>query len=374
MQIISNERALAHWQALYRLPIFAAELLRERFVEEQPRLAASLLELTGGTYLDAEGKPALHPENAPERKRFRRISLTAALAAEVMRREARRPLRKLEEAEVQALIESNLQLFEALKKGDVSKPGTLPDVIATCAQPNLLAGVMVATRSQTAAGEGKYVLETYLMRVVIEDLHRACGDEAPATEPAWDADRILVALASQGDPSRRDALAACESFRGTMTGHFIAELETWVEDPKTAREEDASLGMHALFLLAKWREESAWPVFRKLFSLPGAIAYDLLGDLITEDGEILLAMVGGSRREELRAMVEDETLDEYCRNACLDALTCLVAWGELPRTEHVLICANCSPTNCGTCRRTSMFSPGRFRRRAIWRRGNCARK
>lgn len=34
-------------------------------------------------------------------------------------------------------------------------------------------------------------------------------------------------------------------------------------------------------------------------------------------------------------MVEDETLDEYCRYACLDALPCLVAWGDLPRAKHV---------------------------------------
>ena len=48
----------------------------------------------------------------------------------------------------------------------------------------------------------------------------------------------------------------------------------------------------------------------------------------------MLAMAGGQRPDELRAMIEDEKLDEYCRNACLDALTCLVAWGEMPRAEH----------------------------------------
>jgi len=46
-------------------------------------------------------------------------------------------------------------------------------------------------------------------------------------------------------------------------------------------------------------------------------------------------MVGKDHGDELRAMVEDEKLDEYCRNACVDALTCLVAWGEQPRADHV---------------------------------------
>jgi hypothetical protein len=335
MHIISNERALAHWQALCALPIEASELLRLRFIEEQPQLAAILLTLTGGTCLDAAGQPALHPEHAPERKPFEQISLTAALVAEVMRREARRPLRKLEDAEVQELIEANLQSFTALKNADASKPDLLPNLIGACAQPNLLVGLLVAHRDRELNGEDKYVLQAYLLRVVLEGLHQACGGEAEAAEQAWDADRLVVALASQGDPMRREALAASAALRTGLTPQLISELETWLEDPKGALDEDGSLGMHALFLLAKWREASAWPVFRRLFSLPGGIGYDLLGDLITEDGSILLAMVGGQRQDELRAMVEDESLDEYCRNACLDALTCLVVWGEMPRAEHV---------------------------------------
>ena len=109
---------------------------------------------------------------------------------------------------------------------------------------------------------------------------------------------------------RREALAACDSQRSELVKDFISELDWWATDPKAALEEDGSLGTHGMFVLAKWREESAWPVFRKLFSLPGNLGYDLLGDLITEDGSILLAMVGGQSREELRAMVEDESLDE----------------------------------------------------------------
>ena len=335
MHIISNERALAHWQALYRLPIFAAELLRERFIREQPRLAATLLTLTGGTYADADGKLVIATEGDPKREEFQRISLTAALLAEVMRREAKRPLRKLEAAEVSALMETNLDLFRKFKQADETGSKTPPEIFVSCAQRYLLCGVFIATKDEPSLPREKMVLECYLLRLVIEGLHLACGGEAAAVEQAWDAERIEVALSSQGDPLRREALAASECFRTELTRDFISELESWVEDPELALEEDGSLGIHALFLLGKWREDAAWSVFRKLFSLPGNISYDLLGDLITEDGSILLAMVGGNRRDELRAMVEDEKLDEYCRNACLDALTCLVAWGELPRADHV---------------------------------------
>ena len=46
-------------------------------------------------------------------------------------------------------------------------------------------------------------------------------------------------------------------------------------------------------------------------------------------------MIAGGMRDELRAMVENERVDEFCRTACLDALTCQAAWGEWPRVELV---------------------------------------
>ena len=178
MHIISNERALAHWQALYRLPIFAAELLRERFIREQPRLAATLLTLTGGTYADADGKLVIATEGDPKREEFQRISLTAALLAEVMRREAKRPLRKLEAAEVSALMETNLDLFRKFKQADETGSKTPPEIFVSCAQRYLLCGVFIATKDEPSLPREKMVLECYLLRLVIEGLHLACGGEA----------------------------------------------------------------------------------------------------------------------------------------------------------------------------------------------------
>lgn len=335
MHIISNERALSHWQALSRLPVFAAELLRERFILEHPHLSATLLTLTGGTDVDAEGQPVIAAEGDPKREGFQRLSMTAALIAEVMRREAKRPLRKLEAAEISTLMETNLDLFRKFKKADETKSETMPEIFVTCAQRHLLCGVFMATKDEPNLPGVNLVLECYLLRLVIEGLHLACGGEAATVEREWDTERIVVALSAQGDPLRREALAASDAFRANLKVDFLSELESWLEDPEMALQEDGSLGLHALFMLGRWREESAWPVIRKLFSLPGGIGYELLGDLITEDGSILLAMVGGQRQDELRAMAEDEKLDEHCRNACIDALTCLVVWGELPRVEHI---------------------------------------
>ena len=336
MHTIPNDRALAHWKALNGLPDTALNYLKARFLREQPLLCSVVLPMTGGLAVGPDGREKLPNDDDPKLDDFWRLTTTGAIMNEIMCREAGRPLRRLTEEEVLRLTQDNLAIF-----GQVDVESSTPvadegkNVFTTCSQPHLLTVATVAHFLDDELKREAIPTEVLLLRLMAEGLHHACGGEPTTTPRSWDAERIQFALSTQGDPLRREALAACEIFRAELLTWFISELDGWVNDTKGALEEDGSLGMHAMFLLAQWREDSAWPVFRKLFSLPGDIGYDLLGDLITEDGSILLAMVVGGRRDELRAMIEDETLDEYCRNACIDALTCLVVWGELPRAEHV---------------------------------------
>lgn len=325
MHMVSNERALAHWQALNRLPPNARDLLVARFLREQPLLASVALPLTGGLETGPDWQEKLPAADDPKLDDYWRIVATGAIMNEILCREAGRPLRKLEETEVLETTRACVESFEKLGESGMLANASEGNVFITCSQRHLLVGATISLCTEIGPDRVKLPCEVLNLRILAEGLHRACGEE-PATAPsAWDAERIQFALSTQGDPLRREALAAADGFRGELVPDFLRELDGWVADPRAALEVDGSLGTHAMFLLAKWREEAAWPVFRRLFSLPGDIAYDLLGDLITDDGSILLAMVGGGRREELRAMVEDETLDEFCRNACLDALTCLVS-------------------------------------------------
>jgi hypothetical protein len=335
MHTLSNETALAHWQALNRLPPSALKILVTRFLREQPVLASTLPPLKDNITIEAEGNLSLPEFSDPKMADFWRATAAGAILNEIMCREAGRPLRTLDADEVDSVMDATCKLFE--QATEVEKPGLngLAEAIKSSTQRYLLTGATLALSKETGRDRVKLPREILELYILVEALHRACG-EAPATTPrSWDAERVQFALATQGDPLRREALAACDPQRSELVKDFISELEWWAAEPKAALEEDGSLGMHGMFLLAKWREDLAWPVFRQLFSLRGDIGYDLLGDLITEDGSILLAMVGGQRQDELRAMVEDESLDDYCRNACLDALTCLVAWGEMPQAEHV---------------------------------------
>ena len=335
MHVITNEHALAHWRALCGLPNGMMDRLNERFIRQQYFFVATLLAFAGGTTNGPGGQFIIRPVGDSGRANADRVIETAAMLAEIFQREAGHPLRQLDAANIRELTETNLALFKQFREAaENDRPETAPELFENCAQPALLRGVLLAAEDDPQIKREQMMMECYLMRIVIEGLHMACGDEA--ADPAdWDAERIQMALSAQGDPLRRRAILAGESLRPELTLEFIRELERWAEQPQAAIAEDVSLGMHALFLLAKWREASAWPVFRKLFSLPGDIGFDLMGDLITEDASILLAMVGGRQPAELRAMIEDEALDEYCRGACLDALTCLVAWGEMFRDEHV---------------------------------------
>jgi hypothetical protein len=336
MHVISNETALAHWQALNRLPPSALQFLVARFLREQPTLASALLPLEDSSTYDANDRLALPEFDDPKMADFWRMAAAGAVINEIMCREAGRPLRKLAAAEVEAVMDATCDRYEKARGAEQPGLNDWAEVIKSSTQRHLLTGAILALSKETGRDRVKLPRESLELSILVEALHRACGDEPATTPRSWDAERIQFALATQGDPLRREALAVADGFRARLVTDFLQELDWWAAEPKEAAlEEDGSLGMHALFLLAKWREESAWPVFRKLFSLPGDIGYDLLGDLITEDGSILLAMAGGQRQDELRAMVEDESLDEYCRNACIDALTCLVVWGELPRAEHV---------------------------------------
>lgn len=335
MHQVSNDRALAHWQALYRLPAAVLTDLTSRFLREQPMLASVTMPLMGGVEDGPDGQQHVRALGDPKMHGFLRVASAGAVMSEVLCREAGRPLRQIEEAEVLAITEACGERLKQIEASPKRQSPAEQNFFTTCAQQHLLVGAALALAEESREAEADLPRTLWSLRIFAEGLHSACGAEPATTPRAWDAGRVRFALSAQGDPLRGEALAAVDAFRAELTPMILAELESWAADPQAALEEDGSFGTHGMYLLAKWRETTAWPVFRKLFSLPSNVNFDLLGDLVTEDGSILLAMVGGGRREELRAMVEDDSLCGFCRGACLDALTCLVAWGELAREEHV---------------------------------------
>ncbi|MEM9271795.1 MAG: DUF1186 domain-containing protein, partial [Cyanobacteria bacterium P01_F01_bin.143] len=95
------------------------------------------------------------------------------------------------------------------------------------------------------------------------------------------------------------------------------------------------LHIHALFLLAQFRETKAYPLIIDFFSTPGETAGDVTGDIVTEDLHRMLASVYDGNIEPLRQLIENPKLDEFVRNAGLKTLLILVAQEIVPRESII---------------------------------------
>jgi len=90
-----------------------------------------------------------------------------------------------------------------------------------------------------------------------------------------------------------------------------------------------------MYLLAQFREQTAYPLLVKFFSTPGDLCLDTTGDVVTEDLGRILASVCHNDLEPIKRIIEDPAVNEYVRSACLRTLTILVAEEQLSREQVV---------------------------------------
>lgn len=91
--------------------------------------------------------------------------------------------------------------------------------------------------------------------------------------------------------------------------------------------------LYAMYLLAQFREERAYPLFIELFSTPGKAIQELSGDVVTEDLGRMLASICGGDVEAIKGLAENEQANEYVRSAALQSLIVLFAQGVKTREE-----------------------------------------
>ena len=103
------------------------------------------------------------------------------------------------------------------------------------------------------------------------------------------------------------------------------------------RQNEASLFSYALYLLAKWREPRAYPYVLRWLSLPGEAAFDIGGDIVTQDGGRILAAVCDGDLDPIKALIVDRSANEYGRGAGVTALALLAAWAEMPRESVISV-------------------------------------
>ncbi|MBW4617172.1 MAG: DUF1186 family protein [Desmonostoc vinosum HA7617-LM4] len=132
------------------------------------------------------------------------------------------------------------------------------------------------------------------------------------------------------------AIERAREERETITPRLLSILEELSNNLEELLEKsDYILHLCAFYLLAEFREPLAYPVIIKFFSVPGEIALDLTGDLVTEDLGRILASVSDGNIEPIKQLIDNKEVNEYVRGAALKSLLVLVAQDKIPRKQVI---------------------------------------
>ncbi len=133
-----------------------------------------------------------------------------------------------------------------------------------------------------------------------------------------------------------NAIRSAIEQREVMIPVLLSALQEAADAPADLdRQPGPMLHMYAMYLLAQFREQAAYPLLVKFFSTPGEISLDVTGDLVTEDLARILASVCNDDLQPIKQMIEDPAVNEYVRSACLKTFVVLVANDKLSREPVV---------------------------------------
>ncbi|MEN8257355.1 MAG: DUF1186 domain-containing protein [Thermodesulfobacteriota bacterium] len=150
-----------------------------------------------------------------------------------------------------------------------------------------------------------------------------------------DIDKIIKQFTStQEGKFPKPALQAAVAQKKEITPHLLNLLSLAAKDiDALAKRRNDNGFLYAMFLLAQFQEKKALQPLLDFFSTPGQTAIALTGDVVTESLGQLLAGVSGGDIAPIKAMIENSAIAPFVRGAGLEALLCLVAWGETSPTE-----------------------------------------
>lgn len=158
---------------------------------------------------------------------------------------------------------------------------------------------------------------------------------APVEAQHISAPEVIAALSEYRGCPPRAALAAADFHREELTPVLLEALEYAVEHADDLSDEDSHLCCHSLYLMAKWREARALPFLLRMLALPEELAAEIAGEVLFEDGCVLLADISGGDHPDIRALIENREAEESLRAEALTGLELLAARGEMPRADFV---------------------------------------
>ena len=314
--------------------------LRERLHEEQPD-AVTFVQDFVRTFSEEAEEGGEGAGNSTKATSFEPddVLLLRHVAAlyELITREAGRRLRRVQRPDLEDALQQ--LMLSRSEQASVSL-----GLVSGCAQPEVFEGIQSSLMGDFSTRSPKRLVSGSLIVRVLVDAFDAAVDAAETTsgdsDGIWTLDRVEEALSVSGDPMRREALAAADSFREALVPRLVAELERWLSDPAAMDTQDAALGMHALYLLASWREPSAVGVAVRLFRLNDAVGDRLMAEARLTDGALWLASVVGRSSDQLLEIVRDSAASEFHRGVALEAFGLLFAWKEMERSQLLLVVRN----------------------------------
>lgn len=104
---------------------------------------------------------------------------------------------------------------------------------------------------------------------------------------------------------------------------------------KLREDEDYLLPYYALFMLAQFRENEAYPLIYELFSSDPEKVEEGFGDVITEDLGRILASVCNGEVGFIKQLLEDDDVYEFVRTTTLSSWVCLLKNGAVSREELI---------------------------------------
>jgi hypothetical protein len=145
---------------------------------------------------------------------------------------------------------------------------------------------------------------------------------------------ILTKLKRYDRVFQRKAVQAAIANQEQITPDLLTILDFTARNAEALLDRPNYMGhIYAMYLLAQFREERAYPLLVNLFSIPGDITTNLTGDVVTEDLGRILASVSGGDTGLMMSLVENANANEWVRGAALRGLLVLVAQGEKSRDD-----------------------------------------
>ena len=145
---------------------------------------------------------------------------------------------------------------------------------------------------------------------------------------------ILEDLKLWSETFPAEAIEAAVAQKEAITPRLLAVLEEVAGNPEVfAESDDYFLHIHAMFLLAQFREKAAFPWVARIASLPAGICEELVGgDSIVTFGRVLASTYGGDAKP-IDLLIRNTDASEWARAGGVHALVILGRAGLMPKPE-----------------------------------------